>query len=262
MIGSVTRWSRSARWLAVAIVGALTGVALQVLVGGSDGSPAVSVVAVNQGLSSSGTGAPVAEPSPAPQSVAGPPHIPAQATEPAGRSAGETPAAGPAAVAAPVASQPVASGLRLRIPTLGIDAQIVTLGFTGDGQLDVPHNGSSVGWYDISPRPGEAGNALLGAHFDWDGALAVFAGLSQLSPGDLVFIDSGSAAQVAYEVSVATSVGWDHPVADVLAANGAESSLTLFTCGGNFDTERSEYDERLVVRAVQTEVSASLAVRR
>ena len=171
---------------------------------------------------------------------------------------------GDASQAAPgVAPSPhVSAGIRLRVPRLGIDAEVVTLGFTGDGQLDVPAEGNAVGWYDISPRPGMPGNALLGAHLDWNGSRAVFARLSELQQGDQIVINDGATGDRIYEVSVSTSIGWNHPLVDVLAAEGSGSSLTLFTCGGSFDAVRSEYDERVLVRAIEVTSTDSLTAAR
>jgi len=248
----------------VAILGALGGVALQLAAGGSSSESPVRVTTTDHESASAQVAAPVSREASgtAPVALAAP-----VTRDPTGGTPVETattdlvaPAAQPAN--APVAAPAEPTGIRLRIPALGIDARVVTLGFNPDGELDVPGDGASVGWYEISARPGEPGNALLGAHFDWDGSLAVFSRLNQLSEGDRVFLDNGAANELVYEVSVATSVGWDHPVADVLASTGLESSLTLFTCGGAFDGARSEYDERLIVRAVQVEPSAPLTAHR
>lgn len=259
----MTRLPKPARWLAVAVLGALTGAALHLTVGGPGAAPEVSLVAADPPSAPAERAVPPAEGASSLPPAVSVPAAPAPASAPAAEQPSEVVAGPePAPAASAVAPAPTPSGLTLRIPALGIDAPVVTLGFTGDGQLDVPHDGSSVGWYDISPRPGEPGNALLGAHFDWDGSLAVFASLSQLSTGDLVYVTDGSADELVYEVSDARSVDWDHPVSDVLAAAGTGSSLTLFTCGGSFDSDRSEYDERLIVRAVQIDASTLLAARR
>lgn len=257
--------SRPASWFAIALVGALTGVALQLAIG-SDGSPGVSVVAAVPSSADTSNEVGNAEAAPSPDGRT--PATPEQSGVPTAEASATTsdldrPAADGSSPAAVSITPPAnATGLRVRIPALGIDARVVSLGFASDGQLAVPRDGSSVGWYEISPRPGQAGNALLGAHFDWDGSLAVFAGLSRLTPGDRVFVDDGSASELAYEVSEATAVAWDSPVSDILSAAGSGSSLTLFTCGGEFDESRGEYDQRVVVRAVEVGASAPLMARR
>ena len=140
------------------------------------------------------------------------------------------------------------TGLRVRIPALAVDTNIVELGFNADGQLDVPADGRTVGWYNISARPGSPGNALLGGHLDWVGSAAVFWRLRELSEGDLVYIDSGS-GELVYRVESAYVVGFDAPLGDVLGERSGPGTITLFTCGGGFDSALREYDERVIVRA-------------
>lgn len=157
-------------------------------------------------------------------------------------------------------TEQVSSGLLLSIPSLAVSAQVVDLGFTGDGVLDVPSDGASVGWYDVSPRPGEPGNALLGGHYDWDGSLAVFWRLGELQQGDRVELDDGSGTALVYEVQSTSSVDWERPLSEILSSDDG-SSLTLFTCGGVFDQARGEYEQRVVVWATLVD-PLSLAAQR
>ena len=156
----------------------------------------------------------------------------------------------------PPAATAAISGLRLSIPSLAVDAPIVGLGFKDDGQLDVPSDGVSIGWYDISPPPGQPGSALLGGHYDWDGSLAVFWRLGELEAGDRVRLDDGAGSELVYEVQVTLAVDWDRPLSEILAGDDSGSSLTLFTCGGDFDRARGEYAQRTVVWATLVEPSS------
>jgi LPXTG-site transpeptidase (sortase) family protein len=149
-----------------------------------------------------------------------------------------------------------ASGLRLRIPMLGVDAPISELGFDADGQLEVPNEAGSVGWYSISARPGESGNALLGGHLNWRGQRGVFDRLDELNDGDLIYLVQ-SGEEMVFQVSVSRSVGADASLREVLRAPAGVSTLTLFTCGGTFDRAAGEYDQRLVVNAVRVIDGAS-----
>lgn len=53
--------------------------------------------------------------------------------------------------------------VRVRIPDLGIDTQLIELGLTEDGALEVPADFSVGGWYTGGPRPGENGPAVIAA---------------------------------------------------------------------------------------------------
>jgi sortase (surface protein transpeptidase) len=249
-------------WIGIAVAGAVTGLAFQLLLGGSSGGSSASAIATGSASVVIAAGAAADSPTSTvlPAAVAT-----AAGPEDDAAGSGDGSAQAPSEGAGTEGYTPPAvrsTGLRLRVPALGIDAQVIALGFDGDGQLAVPADGSSVGWYEISPRPGEQGNALLGAHFDWNGALAVFYGLDTLSPGDRVYLDGAPDGELVYEVSGVSSVDWDSSVVDVLATDVDGSSLTLFTCGGDFDSERHGYDQRLIVRAVQVETSTPLTARR
>lgn len=163
---------------------------------------------------------------------------------------GADPTASQAAPADSAVASPAAKGLRLRIPSLGVDALVVELGFNAQGQLAVPTDAYSVGRYTISARPGDDGNALLGGHLNWGGLRGVFDRLDELNDGDLIYVVQDG-DELVFQVSRSRSVTADASLQEVLSAPAAGSTLTLFTCGGTFDRSEGEYDQRLVVNAVR-----------
>ncbi|MPZ99447.1 MAG: sortase [Dehalococcoidia bacterium] len=126
------------------------------------------------------------------------------------------------------------------------------MGFNPQGQLEVPWTSYDVGWYSVSARPGSAGNALMGGHLNWAGELGVFDRLSELSAGDLIYVDTVD-GRVTYEVERTHYIAYDSTFAELLGVRSGRETLTLFTCGGTFDQSRREYDERFVVRAVMVD---------
>lgn len=248
---------RMVRWVAVALLGTTAGLVFAMMLTPPRDAPSVVVRAGDP----TGVTAPVVQtlseaqaPAVAMDSAVEP--------EPAtgSQSVGSTLAGPPPVDPSGVVTEQASSGLLLSIPSLAVSAQIVDLGFTGDGVLDVPSDGVSVGWYDVSPRPGEPGNALLGGHYDWDGSLAVFWRLGELAQGERVELDDGSGSALVYEVQSTSSVDWDRPLSEILTSD-AGSSLTLFTCGGEFDEARGEYEQRVVVWATLVEPSPLAALR-
>ena len=229
-------------WLGVAALGVAAGATLSFAIGPSDESPVSAATQATAPPTAAGP-PPSATSTGGAGSAVAPPAAEAAATA----SATEAGAGAAGAVAPPV----VTLGYRLRIPALGIDAPIVALGFDGSGQLDVPSDGVTAGWYEISSPLGADGNALLGAHVDWAGELALFWRLNELVAGDRVYLTPDQGEELVYEVEESTSVNWDSPVSEVLATANAGSSLTLFTCGGDFDADRGGYERRLIVRATQ-----------
>lgn len=158
----------------------------------------------------------------------------------------------PAATSPAATNEPAstASQVRLRIPTLAVDAAITSLGFDGAGGYAVPGTASGVGWYEFSAYPGAAGNAVLGGHLNWRGSRGVFDRLDELSAGDMIYVDT-AAGEVAYQVVGSHSVTAQTPFIDILGERSGPSTLTLFTCGGTYSSAAGEYDQRLVVNAVR-----------
>src|SRR6185437_12791823 len=64
----------------------------------------------------------------------------------------------------PTPGGPEATGLgplelpvRVRIPRIGVDAPIETVGLEANGTMGTPQSFSDVGWYGYGPTPGQAG---------------------------------------------------------------------------------------------------------
>ncbi len=138
--------------------------------------------------------------------------------------------------------------VRLRIPSLKIDAPIMGVGLTRTGDMDVPRSGSQVGWYALGARPGEAGNAVIAGHLDTAlGTPAVFWNLNDLSEKDDVFVldDFGH----EYHFQVVKSVVYnarEAPLQQIFGASIAKN-LQLITCNGAWQADEKSYDKRLVV---------------
>ena len=186
---------------------------------------------------SSGSGTAAATPVPTPvQSPAGTPE-PAPEPPPA-----------PAPAAAPVAGPPA----RIELPALGVDTVIVPVGVDSSGEMEVPQDVSTVGWYRFGPAPGSAaGSAVLSGHVDdYRQGVGVFARIGELGPGDLVRVvdDAG----VSREFSVLSREEWskgDVPL-DRLFDRGGSSRLVLITCGGSFNNSTLGYDDNIAITAV------------
>src|SRR5258708_827346 len=53
---------------------------------------------------------------------------------------------------------------RLKIPSIGIDTFVEQVAVTPGGAMDVPKGANNVGWFDLSPRPGAKGSAVIDGH--------------------------------------------------------------------------------------------------
>ena len=141
------------------------------------------------------------------------------------------------------------SASRLQIPSLGVDAPIITLGVDPDGTMQVPNNGTDVGWYTFSAVPGSAGNAVISGHLDTaTSKTAVFSRLKDLKLGDpMDIVENGK--KMDFEVFWTKSWPDDTAPLALILGNAPSPTLTLITCSGVFDRASRNYSERLVVRA-------------
>jgi sortase (surface protein transpeptidase) len=170
-----------------------------------------------------------------------------------GRVATATPAV--AGTAAPAPRPPAPSTAvpdRLRLPAIGVDAHVESVGTTPQNAMDVPTDLHDVGWYAAGARPGQPGDAVIDGHLDWYTGSAVFANLSRLQVGDLaVVVDAGGTA-VTFRVTSVASYPVGQPPSDLFNRQGP-ARLSLITCGGSWDGH--QYNRRLVVDAELLSVS-------
>ncbi len=138
--------------------------------------------------------------------------------------------------------------VRVRIPAIGVAADMERLGLNGDGTLEVPPY-DRAGWYGGGPKPGETGPAVIAAHVDSDTGPAVFYKLKLLRPGDEVTVDYDEGTSVDFVVAGAESyLKSRFPTERVYGAT-ASPELRLITCGGSFDRRARTYAENLVISA-------------
>ncbi|HZG90508.1 MAG TPA: class F sortase [Pseudonocardia sp.] len=183
------------------------------------------------------------------------PHITAPSTAVPSTAVPSTAAAATAAVpspAAPIASATTPGGprpVRLRIPAIGVDTGLITLGLQPDGSLEVPPDGTTAGWYTGSPPPGAPGPAVLAAHVDWKGTEGVFYNLSAVRPGDEVSVDRQDSSATRFAVTRVAQYPKDRFPTDDVYGDVDSPQLRLITCGGDFDHGARSYRDNIVVYA-------------
>jgi sortase (surface protein transpeptidase) len=149
--------------------------------------------------------------------------------------------------------KPVASPVSLTIPLIGVQTQLITLGLTATGELQVPSSTSVAGWYTGSPRPGAIGSSIIVGHIDSTSGPGVFHRLSTLAAGDKIYVKRADGTLAEFRVTSVQTYLKDHfPTQDVYGAV-PDAELRLITCGGAFDAATGHYLSNIVVYA--TEVS-------
>jgi len=140
--------------------------------------------------------------------------------------------------------------VRLKIPRIGIDAPIIYVGLTAQGAMDIPKGPAEVAWFDLGPRPGENGNAVIAGHFGWkDNIPAVFDALGTLREGDTVSVERDDGTMAIFIVRALRTYGENENASDVFITSDGRAHLNLVTCSGIWNKAQKSYSTRLVVFA-------------
>ena len=143
--------------------------------------------------------------------------------------------------------------IALQVDSVGVDAPI-ELGDVVDGIMQDPSGPWVVSWYEPLGKIGEGGNIVMAGHVDyWNVGPAVFWDVRDLPAGDVIRVVGEDGKNYEYAVQ------WTQPYMaeeltpeviqkDIVGDTG-EETLTLITCGGEFNPETGEYNQRWVVRA-------------
>ena len=159
---------------------------------------------------------------------------------------------------------------RIRIPAISVNAPLTyrAVDSAPGSTMPDPSGPTDVAYYDMSKWPGLGGvpgaghNAIFGGHVDLNRTIsyaggvqyigpAVFWSLDKLHAGDGIEITVAGGTALKYSVvSVkqlpnSASTDWS----SIWSSNVKTDSVTLFTCGGSFDSKSHEYTSRVVVRA-------------
>ena len=147
---------------------------------------------------------------------------------------------------------PVARPVSLIIPEIGVKTQLIELGLTADGALQVPSSTTVAGWYTGSPRPGAIGPAVIEGHVDSLTGPGVFYRLSELQPGDRIYVRRADGTTVEFRVTAAqTYLKAYFPTAAVYGPT-PDPELRLITCGGTFDYATGHYLSNTIIYATES----------
>ncbi|MDP3982009.1 MAG: class F sortase [bacterium] len=138
--------------------------------------------------------------------------------------------------------------VRLKIPVIHVDSAVIPVGLTSDGAMDVPKGPAEVAWFDLGPRPGESGSAVIAGHYGWkNNTSAVFDNLHTLRKGDKIFVEDEKGLITTFVVREIRIYGKDEIVPDVFGSDDGKARLNLITCTGDWNIEAKTRTDRLVV---------------
>lgn len=136
----------------------------------------------------------------------------------------------------------------LKIPKINVDALVLGAGLTPLGAMDVPKGPNGAVWFNLGPRPGEMGSAVIAGHYGWKNEIpAVFDNLHKLESGDKIYIKDEKGVTVTFVVRKLRTYGENEDASLVFDSNDGEAHLNLITCQGAWNKNKKSYSNRLVV---------------
>jgi hypothetical protein len=137
----------------------------------------------------------------------------------------------------------------LLIPAIGVSSDLVRLGLTAAGALQVPPTAAVAGWYTGSPRPGEIGSSIIAGHIDSKLGPGIFFRLSRMRRGEYVYVIRANHTLAVFEVTSVRTYAKSRFPAKTVYGPVPDAELRLITCGGTFDFATGSYLKNVVVYA-------------
>jgi len=169
----------------------------------------------------------------------------------------------------------VGTDFKFVVPKFGIEAPLTYRKVPPSGVMPNPDGPDDVAYYDFSDfqnyggAPGLGGNAIFAGHVDSgskpcnNGTVpppceAVLWDLNNLNVGDTIEIHANGDV-FTYEVKTnqPVSASLNDGTWDRIVSSTPEETLTIITCGGDFNRETHEYNNRQVVTAALVSTTAS-----
>lgn len=169
------------------------------------------------------------------------PETPARASEPAASPSKPLP-------------QPImemATPKRFAATSVEVNASIEGVGVTAEGDMDVPKDETTLGWYGAIP--GQPGRAVLAGHTGYPEKPSIFRRFERLKIGDVVEIEDEKAARAMFRIIEIAVYTPDKAPREMIFGPSATARLALITCTGEWRPALKTYSHRLVIFAVRQE---------
>ncbi|MGI6877139.1 class F sortase [Amycolatopsis sp. 3B14] len=140
--------------------------------------------------------------------------------------------------------------VKLEVPSIGVSTgPIIDLGLADDGELEVPGDAVTTGWFTGSPSPGETGPAVLAAHVDYNHVPGAFHRLKDTKPGDQAIVHRADGTTAVFTVYRVERYPKSQFPTDDVYGDTAGPELRMITCGGAFDRSTRNYADNVVAYA-------------
>jgi sortase (surface protein transpeptidase) len=155
-----------------------------------------------------------------------------------------------------VSALPPSDPVRLRIPTIGVNAPMTELTLDEAGALrpppaDMP---AFAGWYGDGTTPGSEGTAITTGHVDTREGPGVFYRLGALAKGDTIEITRADRQTAVFTVDAVELYDKEAFPNEKVYGSSSRAELRVITCGGEYAAETG-YQGNVVVFATLTAVT-------
>ena len=138
--------------------------------------------------------------------------------------------------------------IRLKIPSINVDAPIEYVGLTPNGEMDTPKSYVNVGWFNLGQRPGENGSAVITGHYSLiNNKPGVFDNLHKLRKDDKIYIIDEKGKNIIFVVRKIQRYGKNDNSSGIFDSNDGKAHLNIITCVGVWNKAEETFSERLVV---------------
>jgi len=137
--------------------------------------------------------------------------------------------------------------IRIRIPNIGVNAPIISVGLTEQKTMESPEEPSDAAWFKLGPSPGDNGNSVITGHTGWRIGPALFDDLDKLKVGDKVYVENEEGETLVFVVREMRVYGANEIVPEVWNNKEDSAHLNLITCSGAWNVSTGTFEKRLVV---------------
>ena len=137
----------------------------------------------------------------------------------------------------------------LSIEKLGIvNARVIELGLTANGELDTPTSIFDAGWYTQSSKPGAGGVMVIDGHNGGPNVEGIFKHLNTLYTDDIITIERGDGTIFKYKVvenkEVPLAEADSYMTTAFTSPEPGKESITIISCIGEWSQVQQTYLSR------------------
>lgn len=136
---------------------------------------------------------------------------------------------------------------RVIITKLEVNTEVEQVGMDEMGRMGVPENANNTAWYNLGPKPGEVGSAVIAGHLDTKTGPAIFYKLNTLRSGDFITVIDENQKSLNFKVTNVQAFSNNQFPINLVFATNDKPRLNLITCHGTYSRNVQSYNQRMVV---------------